>query len=183
MTNSWGCVIAKNMEEMIKIHAASKKESYPKALIEFQNNGGITLETDGPTLCVFDVGIFDWYQLKMVEHLDADFINKMEQEEMTLEDIMVELENKTGQKNYIMSSVYLGEEGEVGLGDSHAFNIKKDEKRDTYFITDQTKSDPWPVGWFYQEELLKQYSISIYYWEKVETTAAWKEQNSRGVSA
>jgi len=53
----------------------------------------------------------------------------------------------------------------------------------TFQKQDDSAPEPELLNYLYQAELKKLYSVSIYVWEHLETTEAWKQLNSRYMSA
>ena len=78
---------------------------------------------------------------------------------------------------------HLDDETLMRHGDVHASNVKLNRDVLCHQIQDDTEKKQQHIGYLYQEELKKLYSIAIYVWELVETTEAYMQKNSRNVTA
>ena len=71
----------------------------------------------------------------------------------------------------------------MAVGDIHAYNAKLDEDINVYAVYDHVKQEPSHVGEHGEDFLKDCFSLEVFHWERVETTTALHQKNSRGVSA
>ena len=69
------------------------------------------------------------------------------------------------------------------VGDVHAYNAKLDEEINVYAVYDHVKQEPTHVGQHDEDFFTDVFSLEVFHWERVETTTALHQKNSRGVSA
>ena len=102
---------------------------------------------------------FQWYQPKKIEHLDADYITKMIKQDITLSEIYMDLNKKTGINNFMQVSNHLDDNNLMRFGDVHASNVKMNPEVHVPTIQDDSAPEPEQIGYLYQPKLEMLYSI------------------------
>ena len=85
--------------------------------------------------------------------------------------------------NFILNVRHIDPDNRMKIGDVHSYNAKLDEKVNVYAVYDDVNQTPTYLGTSGNDFLKSSFSIEVFHWEKVETTTALHQQNSRGVSA
>ena len=106
LTNSIGCIQWTTMKQLVHIIAFASKESPAQAQLQFQQDLSVRYKFEGGILVQFLNGEFHWLKPSEVEHLDADYITWMDDNNVTLAEVYTNLEKRTGVSNFMQVASY-----------------------------------------------------------------------------
>ena len=142
LTNSIGSKWATTMKQLVTLIALPTREQPAHAQLQFLEDLSIKFEFEGPILIQFRDNKFLWYQPKKIDYLDADFITKMMDQDITLSEIYMNLSKKTGITNFMQVSNHLDDDNLLRYGDVHAANVKMNVDFGVPTIQDDSDQDP-----------------------------------------
>jgi hypothetical protein len=158
------------MKQLVHLIALPARIKPAQAQLQFLEDLSLKFVFEGAILIKFLEGLFLWYMPKKIEFLDPDYITKMIENDQTLSEIYQQLSQRTKITNFMQVANHLDDDNLLRLGDVHASNVKLNSSVASFTIQDDSAQDPQQIGYLYQNDLAKIYSISIYTYEYVETT-------------
>ena len=121
--------------------------------------------------------------LKLIDTCDEEKITTMISKGQSLSDRLKKSQLSSSKSSFILVERHNYPENPISVGDIHAYNAKLVEKLSEYAIYDSVDQEPRLVDLHNEDFLRSTYSLDVFYWERVETTTALFQRNSRGVCA
>ena len=158
------------MKQLVHLIALPARIKPTQAQLQFLEDLSLKFVFEGAILIKFLEDLFLWYMPKKIEYLDPDYITKMIENDQTLSEIYQQLSQRTKITNFMQVANHLDDDNLLRLGDVYASNVKLNSSVASFTIQTDSAQDPQQIGYLYQNDLAKIYSISIYTYEYVETT-------------
>ena len=113
-----------NMNMFAEIIAKIKHFGTEHQKREYMQLKSIYWDFDGPIL-MKEVGLkFQWSSMKIIDHISAETITDMLKNNITLEDRLMKVKEKTGINSFVAVVNHMPRLNSLKLGDRHIYNIK-----------------------------------------------------------